>query len=132
MARASTVLGEFQRSVRDEPLFYIYKHRIWVTSEKVDPNEVNTWLRKRYVESRRGNRYRVATYLHKDGNRYVDSILMETCKEDDLLYMKLRWGWSNHKVQRGERLPRRKLTKEQRQQLDYIIQKARDDFFNAM
>ena len=131
-ARSATVLGDFQRTVRDEPLFYIYKHRVYVTSSEVQPEEVNSWLRKRYAESRRGNRYRVVTYAHKDGNRYVDYVLMETCKDNDLLYMKMRWGWSEHKVQRGERVARRRLTPDQRAQLDQIIRRAREDYFNNL
>jgi len=132
MAKAATVLGDFKRSVRDEPLFYIYKHRIYVTGNKVVPEEVHSWLRKRYAESRRGNRYRVTTYAHIDGGRYVDSILMETCKDEDLTFMQLRWGWSDHKVQRGDRLPRKRMTKEQRAELDSIIRRAREDYFNNL
>ena len=128
----STVLSDFARSIRDEPLYYIYKHRIYVTSNEVAPEEVTAWLRKRYAESRRGNRYRVVSYRHSDGNRYVDYILMETCKDTDLIYMKMRWGWSEHKVQRGERIARRKLTKDQRAIRDALIKRTLEDFYNTL
>ena len=129
---ATTVLSDFNRTLRDEPLYYIYKHRVYVTNNDVSPDEVTAWLRKRCAESRRGNRYRVVTYLNRDGHRYVDYVLMETCKDNDLIYMKMRWGWSEHKVARGERTPRKKLTTEQRIRRDAIVNNALQDFYATL
>ncbi|CAM6054975.1 unnamed protein product [Sphagnum tenellum] len=53
-------------------------------------------------------------YGDKDGNRYVDYILMESCSDNDLVYIKLRWGYSKTKVARGNRVRRKRLNKQQK------------------
>ena len=131
MSVTSTVLSDFQRTVRKEPLYYIYKHRIYVERDGVNADDVTNWLKLRYCEAKKGNRYRIVTYHSTDGGHYVDYILMETCTENDLLFMKMRWGWTKHKVAR-ERIPRRRLTKSQKAELDAIIRKAREDFYNGV
>src|SRR5882762_10801397 len=95
-----TVLSDFGRTLRDEPFYLVYKFKIYLESDTVNENEVNTWLRLRYAESKKNNRYRVATYKHKSGNKFVDYVLMETCTENDQLEMKMRWGLSLQKVRR--------------------------------
>lgn len=130
--KSTTVLGDFERTIRDEPLFYIYKHRVYVTKDEVDPQEVTAWLRERYVTKPRGHRYRVVTYLHANGNRYVDYVLLETCTDADLIYMKMRWGWTEVKVQRGEKVKRKRLNKEQAAYLKARIAQVRQEYLDSI
>ena len=44
----------------------------------------------------------------------------------------MRWGFSENRVSRGERVPRRKLTKEQRITRDAIVNQALNDFYNSL
>jgi hypothetical protein len=130
--RSATVLGDFNRSVRDEPYYLVYRHRIYVANEQVPFAEVAAWLRQRYTEQRRGHRYRIVTYKAQNGSRYVDHILMETCKDEDLVWIKLRWGYSNVKVHRGDRLVRKRLNSAQKVKLDAILKATRDEFYKEM
>lgn len=133
MARhqTTTALSDFGRTVRDEPLYLVYKHRLWLQNERVPAEVVKAWLRKLYVEARSGRLYRVAEYTHSDGNRYVDSIMMQKCTDADLAYIKMMWGFSEHKIQRGERVPRQKLTKENKAEFDSLVAELRTKFFDA-
>jgi hypothetical protein len=128
----STVLGDFQRSIREEPLHYIYKYKIFVVKDEVPAEAVISYLQKRYCETRRGNRYRVATYPHTSGNRYVDYILLETCTDEDLVYIKMRWGFSEKQIMRGERVKRRKLNKQQRKELDALLNEVKQRFYDNL
>jgi len=130
--RTSTVLGDFSRTIRDEPFFYVYKIKLWLEKDRVSAHDVTAWLRDRYVTKPSGHRYRIVTYADKNGERYVDYILMETCKDVDLVYLKVRWGWSKTKVARGNRVKRKRLTKEQKAQLDAIINRVRDEYFDSL
>lgn len=132
MTKSQTVLADFQRTVRDEPLFYIYDHKIFLISQQVDPEEVTAWLRKRYVEAKKGNRYRVATYRHQDGKRYVDYLLLESVNDQDLMYIKLRWGWSKEPIKRNGRSIRKRLNSEQRKHLDALIDGVRNQFYASL
>lgn len=131
MARmtTTTVLSDFGRTVRDEPLYLVYKHRLWLLNERVPAEVVKAWLRKLYVEARTGRLYRVVEYTHTDGNRYVDSIMMQKCTDTDLTYIKMMWGFSEHKIQRGERVPRQKLSKENKAVFDAMVSQLRTKFF---
>jgi hypothetical protein len=129
----STVLGDFGRKVRDEPWHYIFKHRLFITKDGVAAEPLVKWLRTRYVKSRTGHRYRVATYKAKDGKRYVDYVLLETLSDNDRVEMKLRgWIFQKEKVMRGDRLPRKKLTREQRKQLKALIEKTEAEFYESI
>lgn len=126
----TTALSDFGRTVRDEPLYLVYKHRIWLLNDKVPAEVVKAWLRKLYVEARKERLYRVVEYVHNDGNRYVDSIMLQTLTDADLAYIKMMWGYSEHKVQRGERVPRQKLTKENKARFDALVAEMRTKFFD--
>lgn len=128
----STVLGDFGRSVRDEPLYLVYTHKIWVEKGEVLADEVLSWLKKRYAEARKGNRYRVVTYLHSNGFRYVDYVLMESVSDKDLIYMKMRWGWAKEKVQRGEKAPRRRMNSAQKALFDARLAQLRTEFWDMI
>lgn len=132
MTKSRTVLADFQRQVREEPLWYIYDHKIFLLAEKVKADEVTAWLQKRYVQSKKGNRYRVTTYLHQDGERYVDHILLESVTDNDLMYVKLRWGWSREPVKRTGKSVRKRLTKAQRAQLDALINAVTERFYASL
>jgi hypothetical protein len=127
----TTVLSDFGRTVRDEPLFLVYKHQLWLLDDKIPAAVVKAWLRKRYVEARKGHLYRVVEYVHTDGNRYVDSILLQTLTDKDMVHMKLMgWNFSDHKIKRGERVPRQKLTKENKAKFDALVAELRTKFFD--
>lgn len=128
----STALSDFGRTLRDEPAFGVYKHQIWLVKEQVAAAEVHAWLKQRYASARRGYLYRYVTYAHADGNRYVDFIWLQTCTDKDLLEIKMRWGYSEHRQARGERVPRRKLTKDQRVIRDGIVKRALEEFYNSL
>ncbi len=128
----STALHDFGRTLRDEPAFGVYKHRIYLLKDKVSVEEVSAWLRQRYATARRGYLYRYVTYAHADGNRYIDFIWLQTCSDKDLIEIKMRWGYSEYRQARGERVPRRKLTKEQRAIRDAIVKRALEDFYNSL
>lgn len=131
--RNSTVLGDFGRSVRDEPWHYIFKHRLYMADSGVKAEPLVKWLRQRYARTKSGNRYRVCLYKAVDGNRYVDYVLLETFKDDVRVEWKLRqWRWTLEKVKRGDRMPRVKLTKEQRKARDAIVAKALADFYASL
>ena len=128
----TTALHDYGRTVRDEPFHYIYKHRIFVKDNAVSPQDVAAWLRDRYTRMRAGHRYRVKTFKAVDGHSYVDCIYMETCSDADLTYIKLKWGFSEVKVNRGNRLPRRKLSPEQRARLKAALKATEDAFFESL
>jgi hypothetical protein len=132
MSHSYTALKHFGRSLRDEPAFGVYPHRIWVEKNNVLASEVEAWAAKRYSETKKGYLYRIVTYKHTDGNRYVDFIWLQTCKDTDLIYFKMRWGCSEYKIQRGERVARRKLTKEQRTMRDQILAEAEAKFYASL
>lgn len=129
---ASTVLGRFARKVRDEPLHYVFKRKIWVEQDTVPAEEVLAWLDQRYVEHKTSHRFRVQTYRHQDGNRYVDFVLMEHISDKDLVWFKLRWGFSETKVFRGQRFSKRRLNKAQRAELNALIKKVEDDYYETL
>lgn len=131
--RTATPLSEFGRTIRDEPFFYVFKHKLFVTAEKVPAPVVTAWLKNRYAQNKAGHRFRIVNYKHADGSYYVDYILMETCTDNDLVYMKLQgWGWSQHKVKRGNRYPRKKLTKVQRAALKARLAAVEQEFYDAL
>jgi len=129
----STVLGDFGRSVRDEPWHYIFKHRLYMMQNGIKAEPLVKWLRQRYARTKSGNRYRVCLYRAADGNRYVDYVLLETFKDDVRVEWRLRgWKWTTEKVKRGDRMPRIKLTKEQRKARDALVAKTLADFYASL
>jgi hypothetical protein len=130
--RNATVLKDFQRTVRNEPYFYVYKIKIWVLKDTVESDDVIAWLRERYAAGRAGHRYRVCTYRNKNGERYVDYILMESCNEQDEVYIKLRWGFSQKRVARGNKVFRKKLNKDQKAHLDKMLAKTKEEFYASL
>ncbi len=127
MSRSATALADFGRSIRDEPHYGIYPHRFFLEKATVPAAEVESWLRTLYVENKgkRGRLYRVVKYNHTNGNQYVDCIMMQTCTDADALFIKMRWGFSEHKIQRGNVQPRWKLNKTNAAALKAIIQRER-------
>jgi len=122
-----------KRNVRDEPKWYIYKHQVWINDNTIPAEEIVEWLKERYMEESEGCRYRVQTYRHKDGHRYVDSILLETLTRTDMAFMKLRWGCSMFKINRTAAAPKRpRLTQDQRQDLDERIQNLTNEFYDSI
>lgn len=129
---AYTALGMFGRTIRDEPDANLYKFTFWLEEDEVDPDEVAAWLRKRYVEAQTGKRFRIVTYKHQDGRRYVHQIKLEDCSDADLLYIKVRWGWSKTAVRRARRHSMKRLTREQRVVLKARIDQVINDFYDSL
>lgn len=117
----TTVLSDFHRTIRNEPKFYIYKHQVWLTQDEVPVGDVKKWLQERYLRTKTGHRYRVVTYSTQTGEEFVDHVLLETLTDGDLLFMKMRWGFSKEPVVRTKRSKRRRLTKEQIKRRDAIL-----------
>lgn len=128
--RQSTTLSEFGRTIRDEPYYMVYDHKIWLEKGKVSEIDVLAWLRKRYAEAKEGNRYRVVSYGHSDGQRYVDYILLENVKDSDLIYMKMRWGWSKEPIKREGKTRRRRMNSDQKKLFDARVEQLREEFLN--
>lgn len=130
---AVTSLRDFGRNVRDEPLYYIYKFKVYFCNETLESAGLLAWLRKRYTDHRSGNRYQVREYLHKDKKRYVNYVLMETLSEEDKIEMMMRgWHWTLEEVRRGNKVKRRRLNPEQRKRLDAIVNDVQEAFYNSL
>lgn len=127
--KSATVLGDFSRTVRDEPLYYIYNIKVFLLKERVPVDEVVTWLQERYSSSSEGNRYRVMPYHHTDGTKYVDYILMEAADDHDLMFIRLRWGWSKSPVVRSGKKKHTRLNSEQRAELNALIDQVTSEFY---
>lgn len=131
--RGATTISDFGRRVRNEPYFYVFKHKLFLTKDGTSAEPLIKWLRMRYTQTKKGHRYRVSTYAAKDGNRYVDFVLLETVSDNDLIEMRLRgWEWTDRKMMRGDRLPMKRLTKEQRKALKALIAKTTADFYESL
>ena len=131
--RQSTVLGDLGRSIRNEPFYLVYDHKIWVEKGEVLEDEVLSWLKKRYADARKGNRYRVVSYNHSNGFRYVDYILLESVTDKDLIYMKMRgWGWTKEPIKREGKSPRRRMNSEQKKLFDARVAQLRADFWDMI
>lgn len=131
--RQSTVLSDFGRSIRNEPFYMVYDHKIFVEKTEVLEDEVLSWLKKRYAEAKKGNRYRVVSYNHSNGFRYVDYILLESVTDSDLIYMKMRgWGWTKEPIKREGKVPRRRMNSEQKALFDAKVNQLRVEFFEMI
>lgn len=128
-----TALRDFGRNIRDEPLYYLYKFKVYFKNEDLSSETITAWLRKRYTDHNSGNRYLVREYRHKDGGLYVNYILMETLSEADTIEMTMRgWQWTLDEIRRGNRVKRRRLNPEQRKRLDVILAEVQEAFYNSL
>lgn len=132
MVRRITALKTFGRVIRDEPAWGIYQHRIYPTKDKITSEKVVAWLKERYTRKR--GLWQVVVYPHNDGAHYVHYFETQYPLTDaELIEVRLRWGWSEKPVKRDGRLKgRKRLDKAQRAQLDALLERVRDDFYNSI
>jgi hypothetical protein len=118
--RQHTALGDFGRTVRDEPFYGTYSVKMFVSNDKVLEEAIHASLVDRYTSSKRkrGMLYRIVTYRHADGNRYVDQILFEKLFLEDEALLVLQWGLTPVKVIRDGKLARKRLSKELKKEFD--------------
>ena len=130
--RGNTVLKDFGRMLRDEPHKYIYPVKLYLKRDMVPAEQVLQWLRERYIESKghihHGTRYEVRTYgvtKNADGTpgpRYVDYILLERMDDHERVMFTLEFGdVTDEKVIRDGKLRRPRLNKDQKNELDAIV-----------
>lgn len=131
----NTALGKFGRSVRVEPWFYVYKHRLYVVRNDVHPDEVREWLAARYETHRKGHRYRVTTWVDYKERELVDAIYLETLTERDQVEIAMRWAITDQPVFRsGKQRNYRpiRLRPEEREQLEVQMEDLKERFYNEI
>lgn len=120
-----TNLKTFGRVHRDEPHYNVYEVRLYPKRGKIRADSLGDWCGQRYLQSRSRTGaayYRINTYKHSDGNRYVDSVFFRKMTDDDKITLKLLFGdFGNEKVIRTGKLRRPKLKKDERVALDAVI-----------
>lgn len=123
--RGNTVLKDFGRVLRDEPHKYIYPIKLYLVRDTVRADEVLHWLRERYINAKGGRnhgaRYEVRTFKTQMG-KYVDYILLEQMTDHERVMFTLEFGdVTEDKIVRDGKLRRPRLSKEQKKELDAII-----------
>jgi hypothetical protein len=126
---ADTVLKTFGRSHRDEPFHLVYSLVLYPKKSKIERTALADYLAVRYLNSRKktGSRYRIETYLHKDGKRYVNRLLLESLTDNEKVELAMKFGteFLRNKQIRTGLLRRPKLKPEEKRQLDAM----RDQFY---
>lgn len=124
-----TTLKTFGRSHRDEPFHLVYPLVLYPKESKIEPEALSDWCALRYLGSRKrtGTRYRIETYLHRDGNRYVNRVMLEKLSDDEQVELVMKFGteFLRKKVVRDGRLRRPRLKPDEKKQLDAM----RDQFY---
>lgn len=116
-----TTLKTFGRTIRDEPHHLVYPIRLYAKRQKLSAEALNDWCSVRYLNTRRktGARYRIETYKHQDGKRYVNRVFFEKLSDEDMVELKMRFGdFVQGKQVRTGKLTRPRLTKEEKKQRD--------------
>lgn len=125
-----TTLKTFARTIRDEPHHLVYSIRLYAKRSKLRAEELNDWCSVRYLNSNKktGSRYRIETYLHKNGKRFVNRVFFEKLTDDDLVELKMRFGdFVREKMVRTGRLQRPRLTKSEKVIRDQWLNKFYDE-----
>jgi hypothetical protein len=129
--RQHTALGDFGRTVRDEPFYGTYAVKMYVAKDCVLEEAIHASLVDRYTSSKRkrGMLYRIVTYKHADGNRYVDHILFEKLFAEDEALLVLQWGLTPQKVVRDGKLARKRLSKELKKAFDKDLNDLKNRYY---
>lgn len=113
-----TTLKSFGRSHRDEPFHLVYPLVLYPKKSKIDPQLLNDWCAVRYLGDRKktGARYRIETYLHSSGKRFVNRVMLERLTDEEKVELVMKFGtdFLRDKVIRDGRLRRPRLTKEEK------------------
>ena len=121
-----TTLKCLGRTHRDEPFHLLYPLRLYAKKGKVNATLLNDWCSCRYLASNKksGTRWRIETYLHQDGNRYVHRVFFEKLNEEEMVELKLRFGdFVSEKMVRSGLLRRPRLTKDEKVERDAWLDK---------
>lgn len=120
-----TALNMFGRSIRDIPHYGYLPYRIWPKRGKIRADSLADWCGKRFLQSKSRNGkalFRINTYKHANGKRYVDCVYFVNLADDDLVQLKLLFGdFIDKKVVRSGLLRRPRLKPEERKELDSIV-----------
>ncbi len=121
----NTVLKNFGRALRDEPHKYIYPIKLYLKRDTVRADEVTRWLMERYINAKGGRnhgaRYEVRTFKSTMG-KFVDYILLEQMTDHERVMFTLEFGdVTDEKIVRDGKLRRPRLSKDQKKELDEII-----------
>ncbi len=120
-----TVLNTFGREHRDEPFYGYLPVRLYPKRAKVRADSLADWCGTRYLQSKSATGkalYRIHTYRHSDGNRYVDRVFFKALTDDDRVTLTMLFGdFVNNKVVRTGLLRRPKLSTDERKARDAII-----------
>lgn len=113
-----TTLKVFGRQHRDEPHHLVYRVMLYPKKGKLDAEALKDWCAVRYLDDNRAvarSRFRIETYLHKSGKRFVNRVLFERISDDELIELKLRFGtaFSRDKVIRDGRIRKPRLSAEE-------------------
>jgi hypothetical protein len=126
-----TTLKSVGRNHRDEPFHLVYPLVLYPRKAKVDPVLLNDWCATRYLGSRKktGTRWRIETYKHKDGKRYVHRLMLEALTDDEQMELIMRFDseFGKNKVIRTGKLQRPRLTKAEKQVRDEWIERFYQD-----
>ncbi len=121
----NTVLKNFGRALRDEPHKYIYPIKLYLKRDTVRADAVTQWLIERYINAKGGRnhgaRYEVRTFK-TDMGKFVDYILLEQMTDDERVMFTLEFGdVTDEKIVRDGKLRRPRLNKEQKAELDSMV-----------
>lgn len=126
MSASTTNLKTFGRAHRDVPYYGFLKVRLYPKRHKILADDLAEWCGERYltVNSRAGIKqaYRIGTYTHSNGKKYVDRVYLGDLSASDLFELQLRHGdFVEDKVERNGNLRRPRLNKEEKAERDAII-----------
>ncbi len=137
--RGNTVLRDFGRDLQDVPQSNVYKIKLYFVGHRVDSERVKEWLRDRYISSRskRGMLYQLRSFKFATDEaraaalasgdpvkhrEYADYVLLEKLSADEQAMLILQFGdVTETKVIRTGKVRRPRLSKEQKKQLDAVI-----------
>lgn len=113
-----TTLKVCGRQHRNEPFHLVYRVILYPKKGKLEAQALNDWCAVRYLDDNRAvsrTRWRIETYRHRDGKKYVNRVMFERISEEELIELKLRFGtvFQKEKVVRDGRVRRPRLSAEE-------------------
>ena len=127
-----TVLKTFGRGHRDEPHHLVYPILLYAKRSKLPAQALADWCGKRYLSSRSkvGGRYRVETYRHTDGKKYVNRVFFEKLSDEERIELKMLFGdFVTGKQLRTGALRRPRLTAAEKIERDRIVDQYYQDVY---
>lgn len=113
-----TTLKVVGRQHRNEPFHLVYRVILYPKKGKLEAQALNDWCATRYLDDTRAiprTRWRIETYRHKDGKKYVNRVMFERISEEELIELKLLFGtvFQKERVVRDGRIRRPRLNAEE-------------------